>query len=148
MKSHDLATFRVGISADISQVQGLSVAVREFLLSQIGDCPAVHETELALVEACNNIALHAYPYKTERQWIEVITEVDHDGLSLEIRDIAPPRPPFLPPPPRMGTGPLQEVPESGYGLTIIHQLMDRVKDDREDGWNILRLYKTFQPPTW
>ena len=34
-----------------------------------------------------------------------------------------------------------EIPESGYGIHLIKEVMDEVTYLREDGWNILKLKK-------
>ncbi len=98
-----------------------------------------YNIELAVHEACTNIVEHAYAGVTGR--IEIIftlleeprrfvIELRDRGQSFNLADAAAPD--------------LDQPQTSGYGLFLVHQLMDEVAYYPEPGNNLWRLVKYFE----
>lgn len=97
-----------------------------------------YNIELAVHEACTNIVEHAYAgisgrieltftlFEEPRQFI---VELRDRGQSFNLADVATPN--------------LEQPQTSGYGLFLVHQLMDEVTYHPEPGNNRWRLVKLF-----
>jgi serine/threonine-protein kinase RsbW len=73
----------------------------------------------AFSEAFNNVAIHGY---CERQGeVRVEIEPEHDGITIRLYDTGRSFDPD-----EIGKPPVEELPESGMGLYIIHSFMDVV----------------------
>ena len=129
----------------------LSIPASLNYLSVIGPClgailqaanhPDTEETlpyslELAIYETCTNIVVHAYKHSFGRIEVELtlenhpqrlVIDLYDTGSSFDMADIALPN---------------LEVPqEHGYGLFLVHQLMDDVTYQPGNGKNHWRLVK-------
>ncbi len=93
---------------------------------------------LAIHELCMNIVQHSYA--GESGMIEVHGHWNGDRLELTLRDTgshAYVRPDVIKPPN------IFDFPESGWGIYIVHQVMDSVKYERFAGHNQWSLVKQF-----
>jgi serine/threonine-protein kinase RsbW len=96
----------------------------------------VLQAQLALEEACTNIAMYSYP--SGEGMVSVSAELAEGVLKIELIDYGEPfdaasyniRPP---------SGNLTERRVGGMGIYLIKRLMDDVSYERRDGRNILRL---------
>ncbi len=119
-------------------------AIREFvgsLAAQAGlSKKGVYEVQLAVDEACSNIIEHGYGEEREGD-IECSCVIEPEGITLRLRDWAPPFKPDKVKQPDLNI-PLEELKMRGAGLVLIHKLMDKVtyEDLPEDG-NLLTLVK-------
>ncbi len=96
--------------------------------------------ETCVVEAVNNVILHAYEGGPENS-VDIHLEFIHSGLLISVVDQGK----------SMGMLPNKklefdpddtgELPESGMGLFIIQQIMDTVKYESEKDRNILKMFK-------
>ncbi|MDH4278140.1 MAG: ATP-binding protein [Acidimicrobiia bacterium] len=86
--------------------------------------------ELALVEHCNNVALHGYA--GDEGSIRLVAQVDDDGLTVTVIDSG------VEFDPRSVADP-DEVQVHGYGLMIIRKLTDEFDMSRENDSNHWRL---------
>ena len=93
-----------------------------------------HAYELAVSESFTNSVRHAKPSQTETQ-ITVHVSSENSTLVVCIIDANPPFNPVTQAPD------INSYPEGGYGLFLIHQLMDTVLYARENGTNILTMKK-------
>ncbi|MFW5702103.1 MAG: ATP-binding protein [Bacteroidota bacterium] len=97
-------------------------------------------TELALVEAINNIIEHAYEdrpdglveFEFSHNSSEIIITLADSGRPAELRDISLPA--FDP-------ADIDSLPESGLGMHLIDMTMDNVERLRSGNRNILRMRK-------
>lgn len=95
------------------------------------------EVRIALVEALNNVAEHAY--RGERNHIiDVRLFIRKDILRLTIKDYGGPNLHGVEPI-KLNIDPddIQELPVGGFGLNIMNKLMNRVHYHREEGVNVL-----------
>lgn len=103
----------------------------------------VYSIELLLQEATSNIIRHGYGGKNLEEFIKVKISVEHFdsgkyGLVMELEDSATAFDPTAAP---------VEMPnpldpqESGYGIYLIHKLLDKLDYSRHDGKNYLKMVK-------
>jgi serine/threonine-protein kinase RsbW len=98
----------------------------------------IYNIELAVHEACANIIEHAYAglsgridvmFKLVEEPRQFIVELGDNGRSFDLSTISAPD--------------LDEPRTSGYGLFLVHQLMDKVEYYPEPGNNRWRLVKEY-----
>jgi serine/threonine-protein kinase RsbW len=119
----------------------LSVVLGELLQKKVGHLPdgdhIVYSVQLATQETCINIVKHAYGEDREGR-IQTSIALDDDPLRVTVRLVD------------TGQGfDIDAVPEPdlenpqvhGYGLFLIHQLMDEVSYQRDGEGNVWRLVK-------
>ena len=103
-------------------------AIRDFVgnyAAQAGlSSKSVYEVQLAVDEACSNIIEHGYGEGSKGE-IECTCIVDRSGLTLVLRDSAPPFTPGVVHPPDLST-PLKDLKTRGAGMVLMYKLMDRV----------------------
>jgi len=95
------------------------------------------------VEALNNISEHAYE-NDEEQEIEIFVDITGTRFVAELKDTGKVN--------LQGTRPQElvldpnspdELPEGGYGLNIITQIMDEVSYSTDAGVNTIRMTRNF-----
>ena len=121
----------------------LAKSVSQFLSQQSLNPEIIHDIELAVTEACSNVVLHAYAdYKSPGE-IEIYMYVDWQKIVIIISDWGKPFP-----------GPTHEVlkfqpeDESGRGVYIISQLMDKYYFECTENKNKLILEKNLEEQVW
>lgn len=87
----------------------------------------VGDLKLALTEAVSNVVCHSYDSEPGHQIILSLS-VDDEALILTIRDFGRPFDVSLYQPPD-----LNKLHEGGYGVFLIHSLMDQVDYDTSSG---------------
>ena len=123
-------------------------AIRDFvgkLAAQAGlSKKGVYEVQLAVDEACSNIIEHGYGEDRTGE-IECLCVIDPDGLTIKLRDWAPPFMPDEVLEPDL-TIPLENMKTRGAGLVLIHKIMDQVVyEDNPGNGNLLTLVKFKKP---
>jgi serine/threonine-protein kinase RsbW len=116
------------ISSDYEQVVEINKLIRDYLLKENLETFVCNAVEICLSEALNNVIKHAYHENTK--FIEV-----------EIVDNGEPRTQFNKPTLDYDPNDIKNLPESGMGLFIIHQLMDEVNYITLNGKNYFTLKK-------
>ena len=131
-----------------TQILGREDDVREGLRQIVGKLAPLNlgreqaiTIELVLAEAMNNIIEHAYPSPNQTGNILLHCRHAADGLHICIKDQGLPMPCDQPP---LCIGKLQEIamrdlPESGFGLYLIHDLAQDVRYLRNGTENRLDL---------
>lgn len=126
----DLKYIRMASLAGVQTARILCVAVEQEKKDAF-----CHAFELALSEAFANCVKHGEAQNKEEQ-IVVTFELSRDQLAVTIKDHNPPFEYYrksLPEP--------SEYPDSGFGLYLIHQVMDEVAYRRENGQNVMIMKK-------
>lgn len=104
--------------------------------------------EIAVAEALNNIVEHAYaPVCAGPLRLRVWRNTDR--LCIELRDNGAPMPGLLLPDAHLpdATGPLETLPEGGFGWFLIHDLSDSLHYSRIGTENQLTLEFALNPET-
>lgn len=90
--------------------------------------------ELAVMEACTNVIRYAYPTSSPGD-LRVCMRRRGDTLEILLLDQGVPFDPT-----RAGSPDLRETREGGYGIFLMHRIMDSVAYARRGSrWNCLRL---------
>lgn len=132
--------FRVAAPAELSQVRLLALAMRAVLGEALGDRVPLDELELAVVEICNNVVIHAAHTCGTQATLELQLQADDAALTITVLDDCAVRDP-LPAGPYTLPGTPDEPAEGGYGLFIIHTIFDEVAFAPIDGRNAVRCVK-------
>lgn len=101
----------------------------------------ISEILVALLEACANVIAHAYRGR-EPEDIEIETKLDPTGISILVRDHGVGFELQQIPPPKFGRKPAL----GGYGLYMMHGLMDLVQVAREGDHTVLTISRRWRSP--
>ncbi len=100
----------------------------------------IDDVQIALSEAVNNVVEHAYPGQSTGN-VSIRCNLSHEELCIRISDAGPPFPNGQLPEgaPRDLSGPLESLPEGGFGWFLIRELTNRLYYERHEGSNQLSL---------
>jgi len=127
---------RITIKSRLEEVREIGAGVLAFCLGQGLSSDEAGLVELAVVEAANNAVIHAYAGSPNGK-IEVNMERTADKLVFSVSDWGES---FDPGPLLARLGPAWEqdpLEESGRGLAIIKQVMERIEHRSTDGRNTM-----------
>ncbi len=130
------------IASDYEQVVEVNKLIRTFLLKENIEMHLCNAVEICLNEALNNVIKHAY-HNNAKNGIDINIRKNVKYLEIEIVDNGEPRTKFDTPSLDYDPGDIDNLPESGMGLYIIHQLMDEVNYITLNGKNYFTLKKWF-----
>jgi len=102
----------------------------------------VYQIEACVVEAINNTIEHAYQHTTGHR-VEVNVNLYLDRIAFKVCDTGLSMKPAISPALDFDPKDIDQLPEGGMGLFIIHQIMDQVTYRTDNGQNILEMTKTF-----
>ena len=140
----DTLVRRVTIPADPAAVSGAMSGLQTALADRRHPA-ALHPTwQIVLAEALNNIAEHACAGRADGR-ITLTLEFGASALHAELRDNGGPMPGNRLPPrrePSLDVA-VTDLPEGGFGWTLIHDLTTSLQYDRQDDENILILTVPF-----
>jgi len=127
---------QITINSKMAEVAQLRRWLREILTPTGTAEETIYDLELAVTEACTNIIAHAYGMRDGNEII-VSAVIAPRRITLTIRDFGKPFRPEQYQPPDLS------VPhEAGYGIYLIHALMDDVSYDiKAEGGTALTLIK-------
>lgn len=111
------------------------------LLADLTISPArMGDIEIALTEALNNVAEHAYAGGPPGMVHVTLSHDDHH-LNVTLRDAGRAMPGLAAPDPGLpdSSGPLDSLPEGGFGWHLIRELATGLDYTRADGQNHLTL---------
>lgn len=132
-------------------VDGTPEAVREALadmMDSIQSCGTkvdmIHATEMVVAEALNNIVEHAYAGRTDGS-IKIEIDCGPDDLVITVSDegVAMPNEALPAGAAQDVDGPLESLPEGGFGWFMIHTLTENLHYERDGDHN--RLSFTINP---
>lgn len=130
------------VAARLDSITSICEAVASAAQEAGFDDRTAYACELAVCEACENIVVHGYGQDPEGTIDAAITS-QPGQLTVELRDRAEPFDPAAvqtePPDPQV------EPTIGGFGLYIVHKVMDEIDYERREGENRLRLRKSQDP---
>jgi serine/threonine-protein kinase RsbW len=94
-----------------------------------------HAFELSVCETFSNSVRYAGPANEEKN-VTICFSSCNDSLTVSVSDTNPPFDPVTSLPD------INSYPEKGFGLFMIHQLMDEVTYTREKGGNLITMTKS------
>ncbi|CUH86740.1 Serine-protein kinase RsbW [Phaeobacter sp. CECT 5382] len=133
-------TFACSFTAtELDARSGISLVVkrlRDFNLPE----ERVGDVQIALAEAVNNVVEHAYSGQATGD-VRIRCDLEREQLWIRISDAGPPFPDDqLPAGERADvSGPLEDLPEGGFGWFLIRELTNRIHYERQNGNNQLSL---------
>lgn len=100
----------------------------------------VGDIQIALAEAVNNVVEHAYKGVPTGD-VRIRCNLSSEQLWIRISDAGPPFPDGELPAGELAdvSGPLEDLPEGGFGWFLIRELTSRIHYERTDGANLLSL---------
>jgi serine/threonine-protein kinase RsbW len=128
------------IASDYEQVSEVNKLIRVFLLKENLEMLICNAVEICLNEALNNVIKHAYGGKS-KYGIDINIRKNVKYLEIEIIDNGESRAKLDTPTLDFDPEDIDNLPESGMGLYIIHQLMDEVNYITLNGKNYFTLKK-------
>lgn len=135
-------TIKICIESDLIYLPILRKTVRAICSSVIHDEEIFQDIDLALTEALSNVIDHAYRNEPGYE-IQILVTLYPEEVLLQIIDSGLKNPKTDKPSLQLDfdLNKVESIPESGRGLFLIHQLMDKVAYKSEDGKNILTMLK-------
>jgi serine/threonine-protein kinase RsbW len=133
-------TITLTIDSNLDDVGLVGVSVHA-LGKHLGlDESCADEVEICVVEAVNNAIEHAYLYKPGHT-IEVLIQSNEEVLSISIKDTGNSMEQLDPPNLDFDPEDLDNLPEGGMGLYIIHNVMDKISYDSANGVNTFTMLR-------
>jgi serine/threonine-protein kinase RsbW len=124
--------FGLAVEADIENIPQITRFISQVMRGSLFSPREVLEMMMAVEEACTNVAL--YGYSREAGSIRLEAEVSEDAVEIVIEDEGLP---FDPTAERAADG--DRV--GGWGLPLMHALVDSAAYQRLQGKNVLHLTK-------
>jgi serine/threonine-protein kinase RsbW len=118
---------------------GLAGATARGIAAEVLGADDAGLVELAVTEACSNVIRHGHPDDRDHRFSILFREED-DALVVEIHDVGPEFVFERPVLPDVGAA-VEDLPEGGFGVPLIHTTMDSVEHWRTNGENVIRLVK-------
>jgi serine/threonine-protein kinase RsbW len=138
----------IAIDSRLENVSLVGLAVHR--IGEAAGLPSAesHHLELCTVEAVSNAIRHAYGGE-QGHTVSVRLRLEPDRIEVRVRDEGRPLPEERRTPrrPDYDPGNLESIPEGGWGLFLIHQMMDRVEYATDGGANVLVMTKRIPEPS-
>lgn len=137
-------SIRLAIDSELRDVWLVGVAVQAICLGAGMDQFEAESVQLAVVEAVNNVIIHAYN-SLPAQPVEIEVTIHPDRLVFQIKDSGEPMPPDSASRQAHDMSPeiidIYSLQEGGRGLLIIQNVMDETSRETIQGKNILTMTK-------
>lgn len=140
MISTERKTIRFCVDATANAVSAtLPTIIRRIFATAKDSCAAKDSCNIVLAEVLNNIVEHGYSGQ-DNGMIVIDAKVRQKFVCFEISDFGDPIPgSVLPnPSPPSCDGPIEHLPEGGFGWFLIRALTKNICYERLDGRNCLR----------
>lgn len=128
------------IPSDYAEAVELNRTIRKLLESEKVEEHICNAVEICIIEALNNVVKHAYQGDNSK-WIDVVISLNTKALEINIIDEGKSRTSFETPTLEFDPEDINNLPEGGMGLYIIHQLMDEIDYQILNNKNIFILKK-------
>ena len=122
----------------LEQLAAIAAAARQMAEPAVGP-EAAALVDLALTEICSNVVRHGHPRNPEHTY-DVVVKTLIDAVEIEVRDAGPAFAMDTPKMPSVDVD-LAELPEGGYGVALVADVMDEFEQWREHGVNVTRMLK-------
>ncbi|MCR4738071.1 MAG: SpoIIE family protein phosphatase [Bacteroidales bacterium] len=129
------------LTNNIHELERLEPFLMEFFDRHNLDMALLPSVNLALEEVLANVIMYAYQEGTQGE-VNLSAKIDNEDILVEIKDMGVPFNPLQQQEVNLDV-PLEERQIGGLGIFIIKEIMDKVEYAREDGWNVLRMRKSF-----
>lgn len=132
----------LSIESSLRNVSLIGVAVNKICSKIKLDNRTCYQIELCVVEAVNNCIMHAYQNNAGR-YVKIVIELEKENISFKICDTGNLMTTFKDMKSELSFDRNEScsLPESGMGVFIINQIMDKVSYKCVNGINILTMTK-------
>lgn len=137
-------SIKIAFESKLTYLPILRKVVRTICSDEIRDNEKFfQDIDLCLNEALSNTILHAYQNESDRE-VQIIVTLRKPDLTIQIIDEGLKISEDNQHPQFKITDHIEALPESGFGIFILHQLMDEVVYKTVENKNILFLRKSYQ----
>lgn len=130
------------IDSDLTNVSLIGITVNKICTQIPLNKIEAYQIELCVVEAVNNAIKHAYKNETGHD-VTVFIKLYLDRITFLVCDTGKTMELKQPADLKFDPADLENLPESGRGLFIIHQIMDEVTYETIEDRNVLTMTKIF-----
>jgi serine/threonine-protein kinase RsbW len=133
-------TLRLAIDSRLEEVRRVRKAVHRMGADAPITTEAWQQIKTCVDEAVNNAIIHSYDNEPGHE-VEVEVRIEADRVVCTVADRGRPAPeeahrkPSL----EISPGEVEDLPEGGMGMFIIHEVMDRIEYESKDGRNVLTM---------
>ncbi|MCG8607806.1 ATP-binding protein [bacterium] len=136
----DLKSIKLTIKSRLENVSLVGQTVNKICSVLLFTENAAYQTELCVVEACNNVIEHAYLGDPDKD-LDVIVRLYPDKITFDICDSGNPMPSSYCREMDFDPTDRSKLPEGGMGLFFIHEIMNQVEYRTQGVHNVLSLTK-------
>jgi serine/threonine-protein kinase RsbW len=135
-------TVRIVIDSRLEEVRRMRKAVHHMGADAPFTAEEWQQVKTCVDEAVNNAIIHAYGNEPGHE-VEVEVRIEADRVVCTIVDRGRPAPDGAHRKPSLDVSPekIEELPEGGMGMFIIHEVMDRIEYESKEGRNVLTMTK-------
>jgi serine/threonine-protein kinase RsbW len=137
----DQRLVRLTIPGRLVNVPLVGRAVRAICAELPVDSETAYQIELCVIEAVNNAVMHGTAPNTDQE-VEICIELRADRATFSVSDHGRGTVPCRPLDTCFDPADLEQLPQSGLGLRIIHSVMDQVRESRTpSGYTLIMVKK-------
>jgi anti-sigma regulatory factor (Ser/Thr protein kinase) len=135
-------TVRLVIDSRLEEVRRVRKAVHRMGADAPFTAEEWQQVKTCVGEAVNNAIIHAYGREAGHE-VEVEIRLETDRVVCTVADRGKPVPAEAHEKPSLEISPreVEDLPEGGMGLFIIHEVMDRIEYESKEGRNVLIMTK-------
>jgi anti-sigma regulatory factor (Ser/Thr protein kinase) len=133
---------RLVIDSRLEEVRRVRKAVHHMGADAPFTAEEWQQVKTCVGEAVNNAIIHAYGREAGHE-VEVEVRIESDRVVCTVADHGRPAPEEAHEKPRLEISPgeIEDLPEGGMGMFIIHEVMDRIEYESKGGRNVLTMIK-------
>lgn len=135
-----MGNFSINIISDYDEVVKINEAVHDYLSTDGVEEHISNAFDICITEAVNNVIKHAYKGENNNP-ITVNVKRDNNSVEVQIIDEGTPRSRFEIPELEYDPEDIENLPESGMGIYIMNQLMDKLDYFSINGKNYFTMKK-------
>jgi serine/threonine-protein kinase RsbW len=122
----------------LEQLAAIATAARQMAEPAVGP-EAAALVDLAITEICSNVVRHGHPREPDHTY-DVVVKTLADAVEIEVRDVGPAFAMHTPAMPSVDVD-LMNLPEGGFGIALVAEMMDEFAQWRDGDVNITRMLK-------
>ena len=135
-----MGSYSISIQSDYNEVVKVNEAIHNFLLKDGVEEYISNAFDICITEAVNNVIKHAYQGEKNKP-ITISVKKENNEVELQIIDEGTPRSHFEIPNLEFDPDDTENLPESGMGVFIMNQLMDKIDYLTINGKNYFTMKK-------
>ncbi len=130
----------ISVDSNLDSIAAVGAFLRSACSEEITSREESYKVEVSAMEAVTNAIKHAYGNRSGGKVTVTLTRYS-DHVEVRVRDQGKAMKPKPLCDVRFDRGPIEDLPENGVGLFLMHQFMDLVAYRRKSACNILTMTK-------